>query len=206
MNLDWNATEHFMRQGRKLLELALVLVVIAVSVAHFGFDSPSEAGGEMPAGRLAVDKVWLGMTVGELVQTRGEPSRKHSQFQEYIQWDYTEAGRLNIVLGPGEKVVTVDGTTLTLNGDEVAAPGTPLTELESVLGACRTPLTELPENHSASFSRGGQLVHVEHREGKVVRMSMNEDYSVAPPPEPNRKTEEPKPLRPEIVFPQQPMR
>ena len=206
MNLDWNATEPFMRQSRKLLELALVLLVIAISVAHFSFDSPSEAGVETPPGRLAVDKVWLGMSAGELVQTRGEPSRKHSQFQEYIQWDYIEAGRLNIVLGPGEKVVTVDGTTLTLNGDEVAAPGTPLTELESILGPCRTPLEELLENHSASFSRDGQLVHVQHRDGKVVRLNMTVDYSVTPPPEPTTKMEEPKPLRPEIVLPKQPVR
>lgn len=194
-----------MRQSRRFLELALVLLVIAVSVANFGSSSVSESGSEAPPGRLSVDKVWLGMSAEELVQARGEPSRKHSQFQEYIQWDYMDSGRLNIVLGPGQKVVTVDGTTLRLNGEEVASPGTPLKKLESVLGQCRTPLEELPESHSASFSRDGQLVHVQHRDGKVVRFNMTVDYSVVPPPE-MTAPEEPKPLRPDIVLPQQPVR
>ena len=183
-----------MKNGKRLFELFLVLGFIAL-VFRFMYSTEEKSEPQLPdknavgettlkapPGRLSVNGVWLDMTANELRMLHGEPARIHSQFREYVQWDYQKEGGLNIVLGPGAKVVTVEGKVLKKDGEVVAQPGTPLTQLPPILGESRPPLDGLSDSINPAFSLDGQLVHPSHRGGKVTRVSMTYDYSIVKPP------------------------
>lgn len=209
---------------RRVLEFPIVLGALAVLIPWItvtdtpqpedkSTDPAESSAVEAPPGRLAVDGVWLGMTKDQLLSNLGEPSRNTPSHAGYEQWDYFLTQRTTLMLDAGDKVVSVDGTSLTRDGKAVVSPGMELTSVEEVLGKSREPLETLPDSVNPGFSIEGQLVHLEHRGKKVHgRVQMAVDYSVVrPPQQPVRKPppdpegvvlHEPPPLRQPPPLPQ----
>jgi hypothetical protein len=172
-------------------------------------DTSQPASVAPPPGRLAVDGVWLGMTKEQLLSNLGEASRVTPSNADYEQWDYFQKKRITLMLNAEDKVVNVEGSSLTRDGKAVVSPGMPLTEVEAVLGKCRESLDTIADSTNAGFSTEGQLVHLGHQNKKVAgRVSMMVDYSVVhappvnlvkePPPKPDRIILR-EPHRPELM-------